>query len=256
MGMKFVPRLFGEVRTRGLFTSKWCAIVVMAMFLFSGCVTTKERGDRAFAASQYNVALDHYEIAIDKGSQDPQLYFKAAEAAVRIGDFSLAERYYSRSLRYGGGEKVARAVAEFYIATSNYTKAVRVLQELLDTTDNPQSVFNNLGAALMYAGLPLDAESYLLVAQQMSPVDPVPYINLGVLYDKYMHQPRLGMGFYRCFCASARGASRDERSRRGSGHSRGALERTPASVSGCRVVSPTSPLLRRIKTRFASASAH
>jgi tetratricopeptide (TPR) repeat protein len=213
MGIKLVPRFFGGAIKRGLATTHWCVVLMIAIFLCSGCATTKDRGDRAFEATQYNEALTHYEVAIEGGSRDPDLYHKAAEAAVRVGDFSLAERYYSRAMRYGGGEEVARAMAEFYIATSNYTKAVRVLQELLETTDNPQSIFNNLGAALMYAGMPLDAESYLLVAQQMSPTDPVPYVNLGVLYDKHMRQPRLALGFYRCYLrrTDARGQNGGQR---------------------------------------------
>jgi tetratricopeptide (TPR) repeat protein len=199
MGIKFVPRIRGRARTYGFAKARLCALLALVALLFSGCATTKDRGDRAFEADKYSEALDYYEVAIDDGSRDADLYFNAAEAALRIGDFSLAERYYSRALRYGGGTKVKRAMAEFYIATSNYTKAVRVLQELLETTDDPQSVFNNLGAALMYGGLPLEAEAYLLVAQQMKPSDPVPYVNLGVLYDKHMRQPRLALGFYRCY---------------------------------------------------------
>ena len=194
-------------RSMRALAARLCTLMALVM-LVTGCVTTKERGDRAFQAEHYNEALDHYERLIDEGNQDPQLFFKAAEAATRLGDLALAERYYSRALRYGGGEKVARALSEFYIQTSNYAKAVRVLQQLLETTDNPQPVFNNLGTALMYAGAPLDAESYLLVAQQMEPTDPVPYVNLGVLYDKHMNQPALALGFYKCFLKFADGSRR------------------------------------------------
>lgn len=201
------PRSSGGACLRSPVISLLLIATLAALSLATGCVSVKERGDRAFAAQEYNRALDHYEQEMEQGSRDAELYFKAAQSAVRVGDFSLAERYYSRSLRYGGGEEVKRSLAEFYIATSNFTKAVRVLQQLLETTENPQSMFNNLGTALMYAGAPLDAESYLLVAQQMNPQDPVPYINLAVLYDKYLHQPRMSLGFFRCFLEIGKGSS-------------------------------------------------
>ncbi len=187
------------------------ALFLLAACLLAGCVTVQQRGDRAYKSGKYNQALDRYEEAMDRGVRDPQMYYHAAKAAVHVGDFSLAERYYSQSLRYGGGDEVARSLAEFYIATSNYAKAVRVLQQLLETTNDPQDVYNNLGAALMYAGVPLDAESYLLVAQQMKPDDPVPYVNLGVLYDKHMHQPRLALGFYKCFVRMSKAGSQQRK---------------------------------------------
>lgn len=183
------------------------AVAVAVLLLVAGCVTTKERGDRAFEAESYQEALEHYETAMERGSNDPDLYAQAAESAVRTGDFALAERYYSRALRYGGGERVARKLSEFYIATSNYTKAVRVLQELVGSADDKQPLYNNLGTALMYAGAPLEAESYLLVAQQLEPDDPVPYINLGVLYDEHLNQARRAIGFYRCFVKMSPSAS-------------------------------------------------
>src|SRR5690554_1629807 len=180
---------------------RWLRAVLCigAICALAGCVSTQQRGDRAFKAGQFSEALDHYERAIDGGDHSAQIYSNAAQAALRIGDFSLAERYFNRALQNGGGESVARELADFYIATSNYTKAVRVLQTVLETTQDPQTVFNDLGAALMYAGSPLNAESYLMVAQQMKPSDPVPYVNLGVLYDKHLNNPRLAYGFYHCF---------------------------------------------------------
>lgn len=167
--------------------------------LAAGCVTARDRGDHAYRANNFQEALDQYDRAIAAGDQDPELFVSAARAALKIGDLALAERHYSSALRYGAGEDVARELADLYISTSNYTKAVRVLQGILEITDQPQAVFNDLGAALMYAGSPLNAESYLLVAQQMDPMDPVPYVNLGVLYEKHLRNPRLAYGFYQCF---------------------------------------------------------
>lgn len=188
--------------------SRWLwlryAVCICVLSAAAGCVSTQQRGDRAFKSGHYSEALDHYDRAIEGGDNSAELYANAAQAALRIGDFSLAERYFSRALRNGGGEPVARELADFYIATSNYTKAVRVLQTVLETSEDPQTVFNDLGAALMYAGSPLNAESYLMVAQQMKPDDPVPYVNLGVLYDKHLHNPRLAYGFINAFWNSAR----------------------------------------------------
>jgi tetratricopeptide (TPR) repeat protein len=199
MALDLVLRGRVNGRRGSLAQSRWVWVLALLAALLAACATPASRGDHAFETEQYREALDHYEQAMASGERDAQLYFRAAKSAVRLGEFALAERYYSRSLRYGGGEEVARSLAEFYIATSNYAKAVGVLQRLLETTDEPQAIFNNLGAALMYAGIPLDAESYLLIAQQMDPKDPVPYVNLGVLYDQHLHQPRLAIGFYRCF---------------------------------------------------------
>lgn len=174
-------------------------LLLLASALFVGCATPGQRGDQALESGDFVQALDHYDRAFDSGDKDPERHRRAAKAALQIGDFSAAEKYYSQAMRYGGDEEVARELAELYISTSNYTKAVKVLQNILEVTDEPQDIFNNLGTALMYAGAPLNAESYLLVAQQMDPDDPVPYVNLGVLYERHLKNPRLAYGFYRCF---------------------------------------------------------
>src|SRR5690554_5557648 len=148
-------------------------------------------GDRAFEAGDYSAALRYYEEEMVEGAHDWKLYHRAALASTRIGSFATAERYYSLSLRYGGGVDVATDLAAFYVQTSNYARAVRVYQFLLKHTDDPQPVYNNLGTALMYAGLPFDAESYLMISQQMDPKNPLTYINLGVLYDQHLKQPQL-----------------------------------------------------------------
>ena len=184
-------RLFPSIVRAGV--AGLCALV------FVGCATPGERADRALEAGDHVRALELYKMEIDKDPRDPDLYYKAAKAAIESGNFALAERYYSRSLRYGGGTKVAKALAQFYLKTSNYASAVRVLQRLLDEVENTQPVYNNLGTALMYSGLALDAESYLLVAQQMEPDDPIPYLNLGLLYDEHLNNPRLALGFYECY---------------------------------------------------------
>lgn len=171
-----------------------------------GCTTPSSRADHAYKAGRYDEALVLYEESIKEGSRDPELYFRAAQCATRTGNFTIAERYYSRSLRYGGGLKTARALAEFYISTSNYVRAIHVLRYLLNAEPDPQSVYNNLGTALMYSGEPLDAESYLLIAQQKRPDNPIPYVNLGVLYDRYLRQPAVAVGFYECYLKMAGGA--------------------------------------------------
>ena len=177
-----------------------------------GCLTAPHRADRAMQAGQYEQALTLYEESIAEGSRDPQVYYHAALCATKLGSFADAERHFSRSLRYGGGSEVARALAQLYIQTSNYSKAIRILQALLnDERSNPQPIYNNLGTALMYAGEVLDAESYLLIAQQMNPRDPYPYINLGLLYEKYMRQQPLALDFYGCYLQLAAGRAQQER---------------------------------------------
>lgn len=187
-----------------------CGLV--ALFVV-GCATPQKKGDRAFERGQYQSALEHYEESIDKGTEDWRVYYRAAQAANHGAKFAAAERYYSKALRYGGGTKVAREFAAFYLKTSNYAKAARLLQYLLNTDIEKQPVYNNLGTALMYAGAPLDAESYLLIAQQMDPKDPIPYINLGVLYERHFHKPSLALGFYRCYAKLSKGSSQSEKVR-------------------------------------------
>jgi tetratricopeptide (TPR) repeat protein len=174
-------------------------LVGLCVILFAGCATPEQRADRALEAGDHVRALEFYKMEIAKDRREPELYYKAAQAAIQSGNLSLAERYYSRALRYGGGKKVTKALAQFYLKTSNYASAVRVLQRLLDEVEDTQPVYNNLGTALMYSGMPLDAESYLLIAQQMEPTDPIPYLNLGLLYDEHMNKPRLAVGFYKCY---------------------------------------------------------
>ena len=174
-------------------------VLLSATCALGGCLSAQRQGDRYFEEGRCHEAIDFYEEAIKQSDHDPQLYQRAAQCSLRLGDFASAERYYSQSLRFGGGLDVAKELADFYVKTSNYTSAVRVYQYLLHYEDDQQALYNNLGTALMYAGQPFDAESYLLVAQQMEPGDPSPYINLGVLYDRHLRQPWLAINFYECF---------------------------------------------------------
>ncbi len=178
----------------------WYGLVfAILLVLAPACVHPGGLGDRAFEAGDYSTALRYYEEEMADGPHDWKLYYRAAQASTRLGSFSSAERYFSLSLRYGGGVDVATDLAAFYVQTSNYARAVRVYQFLLKHTDDPQPVYNNLGTALMYAGLPFDAESYLMISQQMDSKNPLPYINLGVLYDQHLKQPQLAHAFFACF---------------------------------------------------------
>lgn len=167
-----------------------------------GCMTPTQRADRAYENEEWPRALKEYKEVFEQKKRDeisPETYARAARVATREGNFSLAERYYSRGLRNGGDSSMVREFAEFYLKTSKYQKASRLLRNLLNSNLPKQPIYNNLGTALMYSGAPLDAESYLLVAQQMKPSDPYPYVNLGLLYDRHLNHPALALGFYRCF---------------------------------------------------------
>jgi tetratricopeptide (TPR) repeat protein len=167
--------------------------------LLVACVSVEHQGDRAFEAGKHKEAQTLYREAIAQGSEDPKLYVKAARNELQLGNLASAEGYYTRALRYGGGPDVAKELARYYVETSNYASAVRVYQYLLYEVENPQPVYNNLGTALMYAGQPFDAESYLMMAQQLEPRNPLPYLNLGLLYDQHLKQPWLAINFYSCF---------------------------------------------------------
>lgn len=174
-------------------------VMVAAIALVSGCVTAKAQGDHALERGDYEIALRFYEEALQEGPRDWEVYYRAAIAAQHQGAFAEAERYFSQSLRYGGDREVAIALGEFYVQTSNFIEAVRVYQHLLRFEENVQPVYSNIGTSLMYAGKYIDAESYLLLAQQMDPADPVPYLNLGVLYDHHIRNRPRSTRFYECF---------------------------------------------------------
>lgn len=184
-----------------------CALA-FALCLF-GCATVQDQGDQAFKKGNCDQALENYEEAEEAGVKDPEMFHRAAQCALSIGDLALAERHYSYAIRYGAGVDVARELAGFYIRTSNYVSAVRVYQYLLHQESDKQPVYNNLGTALMYAGKPFDAESYLMVAQQMRPDDPTPYVNLGLLYDRHLKQPWLAINFYDCYNELTRGRAQN-----------------------------------------------
>jgi tetratricopeptide (TPR) repeat protein len=175
------------------------AVFFVALLFATGCVSLEHQADRAFDAGNHKEAQTLYKQAIAEGEEDPNVYLKAARNELKLGNFASAERFYTQSLKYGGGPNVAKELARYYVETSNYVSAVRVYQYLLYEVEDSQPVYNNLGTALLYAGRPFDAESYLMVAQQMEPRDPLPYLNLGLLYDQHLKQPWLAINFYSCF---------------------------------------------------------
>lgn len=175
------------------------AVVLILLIGLTGCAHPAQLGNRAYKQQNYSEALRYYKKAIKEGNTDPSVLHNAAQVAVEEGEFTLAERYFTKALRQGGGPDIAKDLANFYIKTSNYVSAVRVYQYLLETDLPAEPIYNNLGMALIYADRPLDAESYLLMAQNEDPTDPVPYLNLGLLYDKHLHREALAMGFYKCF---------------------------------------------------------
>lgn len=179
--------------------SRRAFLVVALCLLAAGCSSLQRRADRAYERESYVEALGLYDEAIEAGNRDPGLYYNAARASLKTGDFAGAERYYSRSLDLGAGDDVAWELANFYVSTSNYVSAARVYRYLLARVGDKQPVYNNLGTALMYAGLPFDAESYLMVAQHMDPSNPSAYLNLGLLYDRHLRQPWLAASFYECY---------------------------------------------------------
>lgn len=173
------------------------------MPLLAACLTSRDYGDRAYEAGKYNEALESYERAVSEGERDATMFVRAARASLNTGDFASAERYYSQALRNGAGLDVAQELAEFYVKTNNFVSAVRVYEYLIGQVEDPQPVYNNLGTALMYAAKPFEAESYLLIAQQMRPTAALPYLNLAVLYDEHMRLPSKALGFYTCYLGYA-----------------------------------------------------
>lgn len=181
----------------------WMIAVIAGVAIWtSGCIGPEVRGDEAMERGDYRAALEHYDEAFERGNTDPDVYYRAARAAQSHGAFGRAERYYSQSLRNGGGVDVAKSLANFYIQTNNFARAVRVFQYLLqieEDDDVVQPLYSNLGTALMYAGQYLDAETYLTLAQETEPEDPIPYVNLGVLYDRHLRNHPKAVRFYECY---------------------------------------------------------
>lgn len=176
---------------------KYC--VVLISIVLAGCVNDRQLGDREFELDNFKKALEHYDRDISSGSKDPEVFAQAARASVQLGSFGTAERYYGKAVSNGAGIDVVRELAKFYVRTSNYGSAIRVYKYLLKVEQNKQPIYNNLGTAFLYSGSPFDAESYLLIAQQMDPNDPFPYLNLGLLYDQNLKKTPKAIGFYNCF---------------------------------------------------------
>ena len=179
----------------------WRGMGALTLVLMAACSTLKEQGDAEFERGHFDDAMGHYEDAIAQGDRDPELFYRAGQASLKKGDFSAAERYFSRAIRHGGGVPVMRSLASLYIQTSNFSRAIDVLKELLRLGDDPYTVYQNLGVALIYTKQPVEAEDYLILAQHAGLDRPVAYFNLGLLYDRYLSRPALGLEFYRCYIA-------------------------------------------------------
>ncbi|MEM9192382.1 MAG: tetratricopeptide repeat protein [Myxococcota bacterium] len=71
------------------------------------------RGNAAFVEGDDDGAIQNYELLIEAGVEDPDVYFNLATARGRRGDYGQAVRYFEKTLRLRpGDEEAARGLSQ------------------------------------------------------------------------------------------------------------------------------------------------
>lgn len=87
-----------------------------------------EEGNRLYRQGEYDVAIDHYRMAISSNYTSANLYYNLGNAYYRTGQMGLAILNYERALRLSPGMTDARQNLE--LANSKTTDRITVLPKL------------------------------------------------------------------------------------------------------------------------------
>ncbi|MEK6477712.1 OmpA family protein [Catalinimonas sp. 4WD22] len=113
---------------------------VIALFLLAGCNAGKRalvKGFNSFESGDYNVAIDHYKVAIDNGMETTLSNYKIAEAYRLSNRLQEALPYYEAAIESG----IPDTSAVFHYAMSlkqngEYDQAKEELQEYIELSED------------------------------------------------------------------------------------------------------------------------
>lgn len=123
-------------------------------------------------------------VVVEPISPQQQLV-TAAKRFAKSGDSVKAIELYKEALALDGGNALLHNdLAFIYIGLKSYELAQNHLQTAITLDINCATCFNNLGYLQSLTNEHLEAEKNLRRAMFLNPDDPLPYFNLGVLYEQ------------------------------------------------------------------------
>jgi len=121
--------------------------LVLMLLMLSACNAGKRaliKGFNSFESGEYDVAIDHYKVAIDNGVETALSNYKIAEAFRLSNRLQEARPYYEAAIEYG----VPDTSAVFHYALSlkqngEYEQAKTQLQEYLEYSEDTTLEYTN-----------------------------------------------------------------------------------------------------------------
>ncbi len=138
----------------------------------------KERGN---VHAQMGVVLKLHELSPD----NPKYCLGAAEAYLKMEDFSKSEMFFKRTIRLSPLMAGAfKGLGDLYMDQEEYDKAMENYHKALDLDKDDVSTLNSLGLAYVKKDLIKEGIAYYNIALRLEPANPKILFNLGYAYEK------------------------------------------------------------------------
>jgi tetratricopeptide (TPR) repeat protein len=150
-----------------------------------------EKGNALLKEERYDEAIAMFEAFIEQNPQAYQVRINIADAYKEKGDIEKAEEIYNEILVKAkddqalGESMAAKALAgigDCYLRRDNMEEAQAYFQKSLDTLPEDETLAYNV-AEIFFAEQNIEqAEKYFLIASQIKPDWPDPWLKLGYVY--------------------------------------------------------------------------
>lgn len=174
--------------------SKFPAVALIAVLLFSGCVSnpSKEESEQALSELEGDTAVPFVLIPspyqpTGTAPKQAKQEFAQAQGLMKQKQWEQAEStllLMTETYPELSGPYVNLGIV--YIQTGKFDEAVKALEFALETNATNMDAYSQLGLAYREQGLFEQAEATYLRALEAWPHDPSANRNLGILYDLYL----------------------------------------------------------------------
>lgn len=141
-------------------------------------------GRLLIAHGKFQEAVTSFQKTVADAANSNEAHYYLGMAYWKNGETDQANAEFQNALRISAGLPIAlRALAQLNDSLQHYSVAQIYAQELVQ--DNSSDPFDRLllGETLLRLGKNKEAEEQFLAAKQMSPNNPAPYVDMGLLYQ-------------------------------------------------------------------------